>query len=74
MSARRSGRAKARRRKAVMRRNPLVAPTRERGQGIEASAKGYRRHGKHKKPPSDDGGFALLPVTGGCQSVALVLT
>ena len=74
MSAKDSAGAKASRRKRVKRRNPLVALTKRRGQGIEASAKGYRRNGKHKKPPSNDRGFSLPPAIGEDQSLALVFT
>ena len=65
---------KPRGRKRVKRRNPLVALTKWRGQGVEASAKSYRRSGKHKKPPSNDGGFSLPSSPDGDQSLALVFT
>ena len=52
-------RRKAARRRRGQPRNPFAVLARRRGQGIQASAKTYRRRPKHRKPSSDDGGFSL---------------
>ena len=51
--------SKTKRLRRAKARNPFALLTRRRGLGVERSAKLYRRQAKHKKPPSENGGFSL---------------